>query len=203
AFEWVDGQLTQKWAWASDWKPEPNSPAVGSSPTERWGLLGWDPVFHAVLVGNWAYAPRANGAIWKINKNTGAAQKSISPFPAIAPDGTAYTVSRAHFRTRYGYVIAVNPDLTPRWAGSLRGHLSDGCNDGTQFSVLPPSGTPGGCIAGAHAGVDPASNSLPAGRVIDQSSSSPTVAPDGSVLYGAYSRYNFARGHMFKFSSTG
>jgi len=84
AFEWVDGQLTQKWAWASDWKPEPNSPAVGSSPTERWGLLGWEPVFHAVLVGNWVYAPGANGAIWKINKNTGAAQKSISPFPAGA-----------------------------------------------------------------------------------------------------------------------
>ncbi|TME95834.1 MAG: hypothetical protein E6I40_04705, partial [Chloroflexi bacterium] len=31
AFSWQDGQLTQKWAWASDWKPEPNTPAaVGS-----------------------------------------------------------------------------------------------------------------------------------------------------------------------------
>src|SRR5206468_12029728 len=80
----------------------------------------------------------------------GTQRPGINVAPAIAPDGTIYTVSRAHFRTRYGYVIAVNPDLTPKWAGSLRGHLSDGCNDGTQFSVLPPSGTPGGCIAGAH-----------------------------------------------------
>lgn len=311
AFQWANGQLVQKWAWPSDWKPEPNSPAVGSSPTERWGLLGWEPVFHAVLVGNWVYAPGAFGAIWKLNKNTGAVQKWISPFtegsdrdpytfvsgplsadpagnvyynvlnlnpsdpygidksndipgswlvkvssdiatsvaystlvagapttcettfslaelpwpptpdavvptgpcgtqrpginvaPAIAADGTIYTVSRAHFRTRYGYLVAVNPDLSPKWAASMHGRLSDGCNAGTQFSVLPPNGTTGGCIAGAHAGVDPATNAAPSGRVIDQSSSSPTVGPDGSVYYGAYSRYNYARGHMFKFSSTG
>jgi outer membrane protein assembly factor BamB len=118
--------------------------------------------------------------------------------PAIAPDGTIITASRAHFRSRYSYVLAVNPDLTPRWQASLRGLLSDGCG-----ATLPNDGGLIGCRAGSPQGVDPATNGPPAGRVIDQSSSSPTIAPDGSVLYGSYSRYNFARGHLFKFSSSG
>jgi len=83
----------------------------------------------------------------------------------------------------------------------LRGHLDDGCG------VLLPNDNGGdkgiGCRKGSPLGVDPATNESPAGRVIDQSSSSPTVAPDGAVLYGSYSRYNFARGHLWKFSSSG
>jgi outer membrane protein assembly factor BamB len=128
--------------------------------------------------------------------------------PAIAPDGTIYTVSVAHspFASRYAYVLAVNPDLTPKWAASMRGRLNDGCNNDTGTfpgSVLPANGTPGGCRLGANPGVDPSTNQPPAGRVIDASSSAPVVAPDGSVLYGSYTRYNYARGHLFHFSSTG
>jgi hypothetical protein len=121
--------------------------------------------------------------------------------PAIAPDGTAYTVSRAQLRSRYSYLLAVNPDLTPKWQASLRGHLDDGCG----VLLLNDNGGPNGigCRTGSPVGVDPATNESPAGRVIDQSSSSPTVAPDGAILYGSYSRYNFARGHLWKFSSSG
>jgi hypothetical protein len=118
--------------------------------------------------------------------------------PAVAPDGTVYTVSRAHFADRYGYLIAVHADLTPRWAASLRGRLNDGCGVG-----MPPNGTPGGCPLGTTAGVDPATNNLPAGRLLDDASAAPTVAPDGSVLFGVYTRYNFAQGHLMRFSSTG
>jgi outer membrane protein assembly factor BamB len=122
----------------------------------------------------------------------------LNAAPAIAPDGTIYSVSRAHLRSRYSYLLAVNPDLTPKWQASLRGHLNDGCG------VILPIGGSVGCRAGTPAdGRDPATGESPAGRVIDQSSSSPTVAPDGSVLYGSYSRYNFARGHLWKFSSSG
>jgi outer membrane protein assembly factor BamB len=118
--------------------------------------------------------------------------------PAVAPDGTIYTVSRAHGSSRYAYLVAVNADLTPKWAASLRDHLSDGCG------VLLAIGGPGGCRPGQPAnGVDPQTNQAPAGRVIDQSSSSPTVLPDGSILYGAYTRYNYARGHLFRFSAAG
>src|SRR5215471_9713738 len=131
----------------------------------------------------------------------GSPRVGLNVAPAIAPDGTIYTVARLHLRSRYSYVLAVNPDLTPKWQASLRGNLNDGCG------VLLPDDNGGptgiGCRTGSPLGVDPATNERPAGRVIDQSSSSPTVAPDGSVLYGSYSRYNFARGHLWKFSPTG
>jgi outer membrane protein assembly factor BamB len=52
-------------------------------------------------------------------------------------------------------------------------------------------------------GVDPRTNQPPAGEAIDDGSSSPVVAPDGSVLFGAYTRFNYARGHLFKFSPNG
>jgi hypothetical protein len=128
--------------------------------------------------------------------------------PAIGRDGTIYSVTTTHslFASRYSFVVALNPDLTLKWAASMRDRLNNGCNnDAGTFpgSVLPKNGTPGGCRAGANPGVDPATNEAPAGRVIDQSSSSPVVAPDGSVLYGSYTRYNYARGHLFRFSATG
>jgi outer membrane protein assembly factor BamB len=131
----------------------------------------------------------------------GSQRVGLNVAPAISPDGTVYTVSRAHLRSRYSYLLAVNADLTPKWQASLRGHLNDGCG------VILPNDNGGstgiGCRTGSPLGVDPATNESPAGRVIDQSSSSPTVAPDGAVLYGSYSRYNFARGHLWKFGSNG
>lgn len=129
----------------------------------------------------------------------GSQRPGLNVAPAIARDGTIYTISRAHLNSYYGYLVAVNPDLSPKWAASLRDRLADGCGTPT----LPPNGSPGGCRVGARLGVDPANNQMPAGRVVDDSSSSPVVAPDGSILYGAYTRYNYARGHLFKFGSSG
>ena len=128
----------------------------------------------------------------------GSQRSGLNVAPAVAPDGTVYTVSRAHRSDRYGYLIAAGASLSPKWAISLRGLLNDGCN-----VTLPPNGTIGGCTAGATTGVDPATNELPAARVHEDSSACPTVAPDGTVLYGAYTRYNFDQGHLLKFSSTG
>lgn len=141
----------------------------------------------------------------------GAQRVGVNVAPAVAPDGTIYTVSRAHFNSRYSYVVAVNPELTLKWAASLRGHLNDGCGFTVPIATVPVPANPpfdlasfkGKCRFGTSVGVDPGTNEPPAGRVIDQSTSSPTVMPDGSVLYGAYTRYNVARGHLFKFSSTG
>src|SRR5262249_7714917 len=56
----------------------------------------------------------------------GSQRVGLNVAPAIAPDGTIYTVSRAHFRSRYGYVLAVKADLTRKWQASMRGHLADG-----------------------------------------------------------------------------
>ncbi len=135
----------------------------------------------------------------------GTQRAALNVAPAIAPDGTIYTISRGHFVTRYNYLIAVNSNLTGRWAASLRGRLNDGCNDGTNSgtSLMPLNGTPGGCRVGAHPGVDPAINEPPPGRVLDDESSTPTIAPDGSILFGAYTRYNWAQGHLMHFSANG
>ncbi len=127
----------------------------------------------------------------------GSQRPGLNVAPAIASDGTIYTISRAHFVTRYNYLIAVNSNLTPKWTASLRGRLNDGCG------VLLPIGGPGGCRAGAHLGVDPEINEAGPGRVLEDGSSSPIVAPDGSIIYGTYTRYNWAQGHLMKFSSSG
>jgi len=128
----------------------------------------------------------------------GSQRPGINVGPAIAGDGTIYTVSRAHFNSRWAYIVAINPDLSPKWSASLRDRFNDGCD-----VLLPPSGTPGGCKQGAMTGVDPSDNTVGAGRVIDDSSSSPAVAPDGSVIYGAYTRYNYMQGHLMHFDSAG
>jgi len=128
----------------------------------------------------------------------GAQRPGINATPAVGADGTIYTVSRAQFNYRYSFLIAVNPDMTPKWAASMRERFLDGCN-----VTLPPNGAPGGCRAGAATGVDPTDNRPGSGTVIDDATSSPVVLPDGNILYGAYSQYNYSQGHLMKFSAAG
>ena len=159
----------------------------------------------------------------------GLQRVALNVAPAIAPNGTIYSVTRAHLPfiegARHGYLLAINPNLTLKWATSLRGndapgafpasylnggYFHDGCNDGTPASagsMLPLNGATdtngnflGGCRGGARAGVDPATNRFGGGRVLDDQSSTPTVAPDGSIFFGAYTRYNYAQGHLMRFA---
>lgn len=128
----------------------------------------------------------------------GAQRVPANSAPAIAPDGTIYIVTTAHLWFFEGYLVAVNPDLTPKWIASLANRLHDGCN-----VTLPPNGTPGGCREGAHTGVDPWQNRGGSGWVNDDSTSVPVVLPDGGILYGARTFYPFNQGHLMKFSSSG
>ena len=128
----------------------------------------------------------------------GSQRPGLNSAPAVAPDGTIYTVSTAHYSSRTSYMLAVNPNLTPKWATSMRDRFNDGCN-----VLLPPNGTPGGCRAGSTTGVDPAQNRPAAGRVLDDSSAVPIVAPDGAVFFGTYTRYNYFQGHLMKFGADG
>ncbi|MEP7126848.1 MAG: hypothetical protein ABJE95_38310 [Byssovorax sp.] len=155
---------------------------------------GCDLRFHTADLP-WPPAPDAT----PIQHACGSQRAGINIAPAVGPDGTIYTATRAHFAPSYSYLVAVNPDLSPKWATSLRGHLADGCGTAT----LPPNGQPGGCREGARLGVDPATNDMPAGQLNDSSSASPVVAPDGSVLFGAFTRYNYDRGHLMHFSDRG
>jgi outer membrane protein assembly factor BamB len=133
----------------------------------------------------------------------------INVTPAVGPDGTVFTVSTAHGNGRYGYLVAVNPDLTLKWAASLRDRLDDGCgvlipSDGVESP--PDAGetiVSRHCRMGTADGVDPLTNQKPVGVVHNNSSSSPVALPDGSVIYGAYSNYNTSRGHLFKFDADG
>ena len=81
----------------------------------------------------------------------------------------------------------------------MRDKFTDGCGTAT----LPPTGMPGGCRAGAPVGASPPTGKAGHGRVLDDSTSAPVVAPDGSIYYGAYTRYNYAQGHLMRWSSTG
>jgi len=134
----------------------------------------------------------------------GTQRVGLNVAPAVAPDGTIYSATRAQLNEHYSFLVAINPDLSRKWVASLRGLFADGCgvavSDG---GWLPPNGAPGGCAAGAPLGVDPSTNLPGDGLVEDSSSASPTVAPDGSVLYGAYSRYNYAQGHLVHFDAQG
>jgi hypothetical protein len=91
--------------------------------------------------------------------------------------------------------------LTPKWATSLRDLTADGC--GVRVPDDGDADRPFDCRFGARRGVEPATNQLPAGVVSDASTSTPVVLPDGAVLYGTYSSYNYARGHLVKLSASG
>lgn len=108
----------------------------------------------------------------------GSQRPGINIAPAIAPDGTIYIGSVAHFNSGQAYVVAVNSNMTPKWTAAMQSLLTDACGG------APP------CILGT-------------GLIIDLASSSPTVVPDGSVLFGAFTDYNGGRGHLLKFDSLG
>jgi hypothetical protein len=133
----------------------------------------------------------------------GIARAGVNVAPAIAPDGTIYTVGRVDNSPRYGWVIAVDSNLTRKWDTSMRNLFQDGCGVLIPIatSSTPTKGTCRfGAVTSVNFGVDPTTNRPGDGNVIDQSSSSPTVLPDGNVLYGSYTRYNIARGHLIKFN---
>jgi hypothetical protein len=58
----------------------------------------------------------------------GTQRAGLNSAPAVAPDGTIYLVSVAHLWSREAYIIAANPDLSPKWHTSLRDRLMTGCN---------------------------------------------------------------------------
>ncbi len=134
----------------------------------------------------------------------GTQRVALNIAPAIAPDGTIYSITRSHFNYRYGLLVAINPNLTKKWVATLRERFHDGCGVSIAAGgVFPPNGAPGGCTVGAPLGVDPSTNGFGNGEVLDDSSSSPAVALDGAIFYGAYSRYNYNQGHMMKFDAAG
>ena len=133
----------------------------------------------------------------------GSQRPGVNIAPAIAPDGTIYTASRAHFNARTTYLIAVNPDLTLKWSSSMQNLLNDGCGGIVPIAPANNPNQANSCRPGTNFGVDPTTNAPGSAIIDDQGSSSPTALPDGSVLFGALSSYNGARGHLLKFDALG
>ncbi len=151
----------------------------------------------------WPPPPNADGSpVVPPLITCGSQRPGVNVAPAIGPDGTIFTVSRPHFTSQDSAVVALNPDLTTKWVTPLRDILSDGCGVN-----VPTDGDTDmhkfDCRPGTTPGVDRNTNLMPAGRIIDESSSSPVALPDGGVLYGAYTSYNGVRGHLFKLDATG
>jgi hypothetical protein len=133
----------------------------------------------------------------------GSQRPGVNVAPAVGPDGTIYTVSRAHFDAQQAYMVAVKPDLSgAKWVTSFQNLLNDGC--GTLLPIAGPGVTnlANSCRNGTTPGVDPTTNAKGSGVIADQASSSPTVLPDG-VIFGTLDNYNYARGHLFKFDAAG
>ncbi len=167
----------------------PEAPGAGNQCVTSFNTaLPWPPSTTAVPATNLCGVQRA----------------ALNVSPAVAPDGTIYSVSRAHFNNRYVFLVALNSDLSKKWVASLRNRFNDGCGvsvaDG---GWLPPNGTPGGGRAGALLGVDPETNQPGDGSVDDSASATPLVAPDGSIVFGTWSRYNYAQGHLVHFDANG
>ena len=119
----------------------------------------------------------------------------------MAPDGTIYTISVAHFDNMVAYLVAVNPDLTPKWASTLQSRLTDGCGVLLPIARRGVTNLPNSCRFGTRVGVDPTTNAKGSGTVFDYSTSSPTVLPDGSVIFAATGTYDYGRGHLFHFDA--
>jgi len=130
----------------------------------------------------------------------GSQRPGVNVTPAIGRDGTVYTATTAHINPLYSYVVALHPDLSFKWATSLRGLVNDGC--GVHREDSPEGDVPCSTTFSA-VGVDPNTNMPPALFVLDLSSSSPVALPDGGVIYGALDSYNFARGHLVKLDRHG
>ncbi len=71
-----EGQLVEKCTFQSDWKPPPR---------RQVGQTIWEPVFHAVLAGDFLYVPGLGGTISKVDKTTCASLGRINPFATIDP----------------------------------------------------------------------------------------------------------------------
>jgi len=166
------------------------SSLLPGAPTKCLGVFGSDAPLP------WPPTPSAQPG----QVTCGLQRPPLNLAPVVSNDGsTIYTASRGHFNARGSYLLAVNSlDLSLQWSLPLQQLLNDGCN-----VLLPPNGQPGGCRTGATTGVDPTQNNLGSASLADQASASPVVAPDGSILLGVSTVYNYGRGHLLKISAAG
>ncbi len=252
AFTWQNESLVEMWNFRSDWKPEPNNNVNDIQP--NFGLLGWEPVFHAAISDRHVFVPGASGSVYKLNEGDGSIEAHFTPFSS---DPNTY-VSGPLTADANGniYYSAIQLDATLPWTANVDGAWlvkiqSDGAIAFVKYKTLVPEAQiecfgilPCGSQRGAL-NVAPAIS--PDGKTLytisrahfisevtylvavnvsdlkrkwavklfgllgkaddefalDESSSTPAVAPDGSIFFGAISLNPSGRGDLLKFSPGG
>ena len=133
----------------------------------------------------------------------GPQRPGLNVAPAVAPNGTIYTVSRARRGVALAsFIIAVNPNLTLKWATPMQNLLSDGCGVIVPINDISNSNV-NYCRFGTPVGVDPNTGMMGSVGIPEAGSSSPTVLPDGSILFGGGTGYDAGRGHLLHFDAQG
>ena len=80
AYRWTGGSLLQVFEFVSDWTPPPDGPT----------MFGWEPVFHAAVVGNRLWVPGGSGSVYLVDRATGAQLLRVDPFGG---DNRAWVIS--------------------------------------------------------------------------------------------------------------
>jgi outer membrane protein assembly factor BamB len=75
-FVWQGTKLVADWIRPTDWKPPPNR---GTAPATA-SIQGWEPQFHAVVLGNSLWMPAASGGVTQLDRTTGQVRATILPF---------------------------------------------------------------------------------------------------------------------------
>jgi hypothetical protein len=158
-----DGTLvTQYKPFATD---DPNVFVSGPLTVDRAGNLYYNIValqsmrpWDNDVRGAWLVRVNPSGVVRKVSYSTlvpdapttcngspcGSQRGGMNVSPAVSPDGkTIYTASRAHFASNFGYVIAANSDLTPKWHTALHFLQGQGVEDYvSDASSATPVATP-------------------------------------------------------------
>src|SRR5277367_1227104 len=85
----------------------------------------------------------------------GSLRPGINVAPAVGADGTIFTVASPYYAPNAGVLLAVNPNLTPKWSATLQEIFNDGCGvlvpaDAQANGALPDGGTDfNHCLVGA------------------------------------------------------
>jgi hypothetical protein len=183
AFHWSHGHLIPDWTFASDWKPEP-------------GLFAfWEPVFHAIVVGDFVYVPGASGSLHKLDRRTGHEIATIR-LPGVGNDPNTFVAggiaSDAHGNLYYNALALspVDPRQNPRnaWLVKVRPDNTVAMAAFSTIAVGAPAATDA-CItqfARTQLPWPPAPDavppSLPCGAQRPPLNVTPAVGDDGTIV---------------------
>jgi outer membrane protein assembly factor BamB len=180
AFTWQNGSLVDLWNFQSDWKPEPNS-NFGGLP-KSYGLVGWEPVFHAALWNSYVFVPGWAGTIYQLNESDG---KVVAHYDPASGNPNAYVSSPLTIDSNGNvYYNVIVLDSTRPWTADIPDAwlvkiTPQGMVQKASYKVLVP-GANTKCFDGA----------VPCGSQRPGINVAPAVSADGSMIYVA------TRGHL-------